>query len=338
MKNKKQDLEKLIKEAQDGTMADKIRVLDLSKEEDRDELRYLVEPWDYMRNGMRREQDVYNKDGGEFFLSYNFDYFRNGILDLREMLSRMLENFDSSSLDIVGHGIVKVDKMLEACFVKKEKSFYDIPEEGNIDPFIQKLSHIIKFASQSFNMTYTGNAANLMCAYDKKNNCKHPQYSRLNELFKECHALLEVVDETVFRYLSNRIQDPNYSFLGEYPELSDQELEAYERDLYDGNCSDFNLHRAVERIIKKGGLPEYLLTDEEIYKVSQDGEYLYFFKTMLFQANIGLGLIDKKLEEKITEYMEKIKNYKEMLESVNSQIPYANLEGVKSLARIKPEH
>lgn len=326
--NKKEEMEKLIREAQDGTMVDKIRGLDLSKEEDRDELRHLVEPWDYMRRGVRREQDIYNKDGKKLFLSYNFDYFRNGILDLGGMLKKMPENFDSRSLDIIGHGIAKVDKNLEACFVKKEKRlFSDTPEEGDIDPFIQKLSHIVKFASQSFNMTYTGNAANFMCKYDKKNNCEHPQYSRLNELFKECCSLLKVADETVFRYLSNRMQDSNYLFSGEYQELSDQEMERFKEDLGDGGGGlDYEFEQTLDEIIKEGELPDYLSSDEKIYKVSQDGKYSYFFKNLLFRANMGLGLIDKKLEEKIAEYIEKVKNYKEMLKSVNSQIPYTKLE------------
>ena len=296
----KQDLEKLVKEAKDGTMADKIRSLDLSQKEGRDELRYLMSPWsggcqDIMPQGGK----IYNADGTKLFpndyaethLSYGIDGMLNLENHLREFEAKY--NFDSkvddddirSAATAIqtknGHGIVKMHYYFRDDFKVSE-------EDINVHYF----SYAAGFVGETLNYAPTGSAFyQLLSCKESQNIKKNPNYPFMEKLSKKHLTFFKEWNEVFFKYLSHQLQGQKII----YDKISVEDSTKVERDYEDFEDSGY----------------------------ASDKRHAVNYNHAFTRLKIERGFFDERLNEIVREYIDNIDRYTNVLKDFNESVPYA---------------
>lgn len=334
--DRKQDLGKLIKEAQNGIMADKIRGLDLSKEEDRDELRYLMSPWGGVEGGIEQDEKIYNTDGTKMFpgdyIEHNFGYGSGGLLNLgchlREIESKYLleDKFSDDDIrstvdaikNINGHSIVKMPYNFSNIF-----GFSEGVMEKDVN--ISYLSYTALFVGETLNKSFVGSALYyLIESQDIKNNPNYPIMKKLIEKHREFFCEWNSV---FFRYLSHQLQDQKLIYDGISPENYDDVKRSYLDMDKEYKLSDYH-HSEKSYDFRKSFSNEELKEKSEGFYSNPD-EYRSWprdfasLDSVFTRIKLERSLYDERLEKRVRECIAKIDYYTNVLREFNERVPYA---------------
>jgi hypothetical protein len=312
---KQQELEGLLEDASNGKMAERIRKLDLSGREGRDEFRYLLSPW---QESGHRANLILDKEGKSIFSNINEIGNEDRLiyaLSLEFLLEEMGTGLNlaywnedtarqmlrSKALDSNGHCIVKIGNNTMMVFSPEIDDLNPFNELNSKESeysnfFVANLGHVSDFVSETLNFSYTGHSMRELVQKHRKNEKieEHPNYSVLMELIDTHKSFFNTWNETFFRYLSNYVQDSDYKFPGSVSPVSEEDVRYHEEMCEEGHifdCPSFEL-----------GKP--------------------------FREKMENNEFDEAIEDRARAYIGRIRENQVMFEGFNAEMPYAVPQGV----------
>lgn len=282
-------LEKVIESAKNGELAEKIKNLDLSKEDDIEELRIYLKPW--YQNGSKM-QKILDGNGKEIFqfdskIAYILEVFRKGYFSkLKE--SDLVQRGDSYGHEIYKSTMAYLEMSNTGQDVKK-----GLESTQGSDKFFDTVGAIAKFTATSMNGGLPGSFIGIWGSKIQEGELTknfvetHPNYQDVMNMAKMADCFFETLFEVFTKFLSNKLKNPDFTISGVNSEITPEQV-----------VSDFDLSRKIfDSVFRRNW-------------ASLEKEAL--------EANLS-----ESVAEQVRMFTEKIGQYQKVLDEFNERLKYA---------------